>query len=269
VSPEETAPSPLVTPEEPLSAEAPAIPEADLLPLKHPGTGPALSEEEVDPYQRDSHDAEQAFKEAVRAAEAGNVAEAVQCYLRAAKIAETAHEWFLAAVSFQRVAEYLRSPGGVVNPDRALRLYRRAVAAYEHCGLFVEARELTYRVQHLKMRYARQLGLSWFWQAEMYFYWLTSGFGVRPLRVFVSAVVLVLVYGLLYWAIDGVIHSQGHPVAGFGDALYFSGVTFSTIGYGDFLPASHARLLALTEGGLDLITMSYFVVVLANRLSKS
>ena len=51
-------------------------------------------------------------------------------------------------------------------------------------------------------------------------------------------------------------------------AIYFSGITFATVGYGDFLPAPHARLLALTEGVVGVFTMGFFVVVLANRLRR-
>ena len=48
--------------------------------------------------------------------------------------------------------------------------------------------------------------------------------------------------------------------------MYFRGLPFTTVGYGDFLPAPHARLLALTEGAVGAFTMGFFVVVLANRL---
>jgi ion channel len=48
--------------------------------------------------------------------------------------------------------------------------------------------------------------------------------------------------------------------------MYFRGITFATVGCGDFLPAPHARLLALTEGAVGAFAMGFFVVVLANRL---
>jgi hypothetical protein len=48
--------------------------------------------------------------------------------------------------------------------------------------------------------------------------------------------------------------------------MYFSGIPFATEGYGDFLPAPHARLLALTEGAVGAFTLGFVVVVLANRL---
>src|SRR4029450_5123434 len=48
--------------------------------------------------------------------------------------------------------------------------------------------------------------------------------------------------------------------------MYFSGIPFATEGYGDFLPAPHARLLAWTAGAVGAFTLGWFVVVLANCL---
>ena len=42
-----------------------------------------------------------------------------------------------------------------------------------------------------------------------------------------------------------------------------------TVGYGDLIPAAQARLIALTEGFLGAFLMGFFVVVLAQRLSRS
>src|SRR5687768_4761970 len=47
---------------------------------------------EIDPYQFDSIQAEEAFEAATVAAQEGDEEEAVQHYIRASKIAETAHE---------------------------------------------------------------------------------------------------------------------------------------------------------------------------------
>lgn len=73
---------------------------------------------------------------------------------------------------------------------------------------------------------------------------------------------LTLGYALIYapW-----IHSAAHftvpdaPGGAFADALYFSGVTVGTLGYGDFLPTSAPfRILAVVEAlsGLTFITLS-------------
>ena len=53
-----------------------------------------------------------------------------------------------------------------------------------------------------------------------------------------------------------------HPLQGF-DALYFSFITLSTVGYGDITPLSHgARTLAMTEA----MTGTIYIAVLISRL---
>jgi voltage-gated potassium channel Kch len=66
------------------------------------------------------------------------------------------------------------------------------------------------------------------------------------------------------------IHDPAHFARGdaasavpLADALYFSGVTFVTLGYGDFVPAAAStRLLAVLEGALGLLTISLSVTYL-------
>lgn len=51
--------------------------------------------------------------------------------------------------------------------------------------------------------------------------------------------------------------------------LYFSGITFLTIGYGDISPENDiARILAVLEGFLGVFTMSYFSVAVIRRILR-
>jgi tetratricopeptide (TPR) repeat protein len=246
--------------------ESPVTAEADFAPL--PELGPAARADltEVDPYQADSLHAQAAFARAVAAAAQGDEALAITEYLKASKIAETAREWYLAAVACHRVGDFLQHPRPPVDLERAFRMYRRAIAAYEQCGLVAEARHLTYALMRLRLRRARMLRLPVLQRLELALYWATAGFGLRPLRVIGTALTLVLLYGLAYRAIAGVVAVHAPEPLTLWHTIYFSGITFATVGYGDFLPAPHARLLALTEGVVGAFTMGFFVVVLANRL---
>lgn len=243
--------------------------EADFVPLATDGERPQPDRQAIDPFQFDSVRAQEAFDAAVAAAAAGDEEEAIQQYIRAAKIAETAHEWHLAAVACQRVGDFLVSPPPPCDLERAFRMYRRAVAAYDQSGLFAEARRLAYRQMWIKLRRAKELNLPLGQRIELFVYWAIAGFGYRPLRVVAMALVIVFLYGLVYWATDGVVKSdfQGH--ISLWKAIYFSGITFATVGYGDFVPAPHVRLLALTEGFVGAFTMGLFVAVLANRLHNT
>ena len=62
------------------------------------------------------------------------------------------------------------------------------------------------------------------------------------------AILLIVAFALLHWAIGGHFISTMKP--GFGEASYFSGTTFTTLGLGDVQPASPlARVLAVIEAG--------------------
>jgi hypothetical protein len=62
------------------------------------------------------------------------------------------------------------------------------------------------------------------------------------------AIVLIVGFALLHWA--GGMRLSGNMDTGFGEALYFSGTTFTTLGLGDVTPTSpYARLLAVGEAG--------------------
>ena len=221
-----------------------------------------------DRYLGDSVEAQGLYDRAVREAEAGNEATAVGHFLRASKLAESAREWYLAALALHACGDIFRTPAPPYDLERAFRFYRRAVAAYERCGHFAEAQALAYRVASVRLWNARELGLPWWERAELFAYWAAAGFGHRPARVLLTAVATVLVFAAIYWAAGGILTPDGRAAGDPATAAYFSGVTFLTIGYGDLYPAPHVRWLAVLEGAVGVTTISFFVVVLANRLRR-
>jgi hypothetical protein len=59
----------------------------------------------------------------VAAAAQGDEALAIAEYLKASKIAETAREWYLAAVACHRVGDFLQHPRPPMDLERAFRGY--------------------------------------------------------------------------------------------------------------------------------------------------
>src|SRR5215210_4900086 len=59
-----------------------------------------------------------------------------------------------------------------------------------------------------------------------------------PLLIVVYVVLLILAFALVYYphVPSGFTFSAAHPGAGWADAIYFSGVTLTTVGYGDVVP---------------------------------
>ena len=254
---------------EEVTSELPVEIKADFSPVTQNQDVQRTFKGAIEPSHFDSFQAQEAFDFAVKAAEGGDEEAAVEHYLKASNLAEAAREWYIAAVACQRVGDFLRTPTPPFDLERAFRMYRRAVGAYHSCGLFAEARELSYRLMTIKMTRARDLKLPWWQRLELVAFWAIAGFGYRPLRVVASAVAFVFLYAALYWSIDGIITATPQENITFQQAVYFSGTTFSTVGYGDFVPAPHAQLVALTEAALGSFTMGLFVAVLAQRLNNA
>jgi hypothetical protein len=91
---------------------------------------------------------------------------------------------------------------------------------------------------------------------------------VVVIAVFAAHTVEVWVYGIAYWlSIEtfGLGGFGGQPVAGFQDSLYFSAITYTSLGLGDYYPTRALRLIAGVEAlnGLVLIGWSASFTYLA------
>ena len=82
---------------------------------------------------------------------------------------------------------------------------------------------------------------------------------LMPLLIVVYIVLLVFAFALVYFphVPSGFIFSSTHPEPGWVDAVYFSGVTLTTVGYGDVVPRlTSLRFLALFESASGLVVIS-------------
>jgi hypothetical protein len=88
------------------------------------------------------------------------------------------------------------------------------------------------------------------------------------IAAFVGHTLEVWLYGIAYWALAGHFGLgaiSGVAPDGFEDYIYFSAVTYTSLGFGDLVPTGHMRLLAGVEGlnGLILIGWSASFTYLA------
>lgn len=96
---------------------------------------------------------------------------------------------------------------------------------------------------------------------------LLSLFGPLALLVLFAtwAIGLVFAFAFVHWSLHS-LTSAGDPARSINEYLYFSGVTFFTLGYGDLVPAEDlGRFLAVFESGLGFgflaIIISYHPVL--------
>ncbi|MEH0758552.1 pentapeptide repeat-containing protein [Vibrio sp. 16] len=102
------------------------------------------------------------------------------------------------------------------------------------------------------------------------------GYGEDPLRVVLFSIFLIFVCAMAYFFLDT---TGAHPIyegvtgwqfylLEFFNSLYFSVVTFTTLGYGDISPVGVARFIAAFEAFLGSFTMALFVVVFVKKMTR-
>lgn len=101
----------------------------------------------------------------------------------------------------------------------------------------------------------------------LYSLWkLTSGYGESLLRWFTASIIVLSIFSALYSYFDAI---SPQPSNWF-DYIYFSVVTFSSLGYGDFHPdRTIGKILACTEIALGLIMFGVLLSFLGNRFRQT
>jgi hypothetical protein len=104
------------------------------------------------------------------------------------------------------------------------------------------------------------------------------GYGERPLRVILFSLSFIFICGLAYFILgvsDGgevVMFNSSHSIytnlISLFKSLYFSVVTFTTLGYGDLVPVGISRLVAAIEAFAGSFTLALFVVVFVKKMTR-
>jgi hypothetical protein len=99
-------------------------------------------------------------------------------------------------------------------------------------------------------------------------------YATSPVRVLTSVLYIYSSFIILYVLlplftngklVTGTDHSDMGKIF---EAFYFSGITFFTIGYGDYTPFGVLRLVAVIEGFIGVVMMSYFTVAFVRKILR-
>jgi hypothetical protein len=107
---------------------------------------------------------------------------------------------------------------------------------------------------------------------------LFCGYGEDPLRVVLFSWVIILASSFFYYLFGlrfageyqafSLQSSLEDNVIFFFECLYYSVVTFTTLGYGDFIPVGFSRLVAALEAFTGSFTIALFVVVFVKKMTR-
>lgn len=104
------------------------------------------------------------------------------------------------------------------------------------------------------------------------------GYGEDPLRVVLFSWALIFFSAIFYYffglRFGGEFHifsldqSLSENISFFFECLYYSVVTFTTLGYGDFIPIGVSRAVAALEAFTGSFTIALFVVVFVKKMTR-
>jgi len=159
--------------------------------------------------------------------------------------------------------------------EQAEEIYRDLRKHAEHEGIFTLSgyfiqKELTMRRLQLP-RYGMKRMISKLVD-------IFCGYGEAPLRIIGLSMAIILVCAIIY-AFTGLSFQDSvqavsvnqtleHNLSLFASSLYYSVVTFTTLGYGDFTPVGISRAIAAIEAFTGSFTIALFVVVFVKKMTR-
>lgn len=165
--------------------------------------------------------------------------------------------------------------------EAAVWTYRRLEDIHEQYAQIDRARHYHRKKENARKKLHWEEGNYWKWAA-----YAANGFlsrhGEDPWRVIRVSIYTILVFGVLYPLVGGMARSTEateavtflsppaiqlpEPVAILFSNIYFSAVTFTTLGYGDIQPATGvAEALAMVESFIGALLMALLVFVLGRQ----
>ncbi len=152
---------------------------------------------------------------------------------------------------------------------RDLRKHAEQEGIFTLSGFFIH-KELTMRRLQLP-RYSMNRTLSKLVD-------LFCGYGEAPLRIIGLSLLIIIICAVLYSFTGlnyqdnihniGSQHSFTENLSIFFSSLYFSVVTFTTLGYGDITPVNISRAIAAIEAFTGSFTLALFVVVFVKKMTR-
>ncbi len=212
------------------------------------------------------------------------------CFAAAAGawIKECGEQRFLnAALFYRKAAEQAERSSDF---EYAALLYQNAAINYERDGDFHSVSECFYRSKEARRKFL----FSWLFfrisldatvtkqKAKGAIFWIQSfllwclygcssliwGHGERPFRAFVTAIGLIVSSTFFY--MQTTLESSGKIFSpSFGQAFYFSIVTFTTVGYGDMYAVGVGKAMAMIEALCGVFLSSICIVALSRKYLRA
>ena len=113
---------------------------------------------------------------------------------------------------------------------------------------------------------------------QKYIFDFVGRYGTAPTRVLLNAVFTMFLFGIIYYlsttylpffgSIESTLPQNLNHFQEFWNSIYYSAITFFTIGYGDYFPYGPLKFVAAIEGFSGVFLMSYFTVAFVRKILR-
>ncbi len=152
---------------------------------------------------------------------------------------------------------------------RNLRLASEKQGLFEIAGTFFQREMIMRRMQMPLYSLKRLISKS----VDLF-----CAYGENPARIILFSLLLVFIFAFGY-AFLGIESDEGIIICStnnslvenlivFYDSIYFSVITFTTLGYGDLIPTGYTRALSAIEAFGGSFTLALFVVVFVKKMTR-
>jgi len=161
------------------------------------------------------------------------------------------------------------------NFEQSEEIYRNLRKSADHQGLFPLAGGFGYKELIMRRMLMPHWSVKWVFSKIVD---MLCGYGEKPENTVLFSLLLVLLSAIGYF-LFGVSHngqilqfdidsSLRENSLTFLMSLYYSVVTFTTLGYGDVTPVGITRFIAALEAFIGSFTIALFVVVFVKRMTR-
>ncbi len=150
--------------------------------------------------------------------------------------------------------------------EKAAEVYSQLKIMFSRSGHYQKSKK--YHVR--KMISLRKVEKNPFRKLASWIYWLTTAYGESPFRIMSWMAMIIVLFAFGYLFSDVAYAGKAENVVkDFGKCLYFSTVTFTTLGYGDWVPSgSTSRVLAGIESFSGLFFLAIFSVLISKKMTR-
>ena len=199
--------------------------------------------------------------------ETGKWREVALSYQHSGEACKAARAWRTAGLSYAQSGNAYREAGLYEGAEES---YCNAKMAYTEAGAYEDAGRMYYAEMVMKRMRMRKGSLK---RLTSYFYDLLCGYGEKPRNIVICWCVVIVFFALIYLLPSGLAYTGTMEISnGFFarvfHSLYFSVLTFATLGYGNFEPKEYMRPFIMIEALLGIFMIVLFVLVFGRKMMR-